>query len=111
MGDVAGHMGRADAVGAQPRLLDIDRPHLGALGVIEHRQVDRSGQVILGEFAGAAHIDDLVEGRQGGGVGGFQDLKRLHVRSGFRRRSVVMLPDLAIAAFCGRDYARGVGES
>jgi hypothetical protein len=63
-GDVSGDMRRAEAPGEQPRLLDIDGPDLGALGVVQHRQVLGPGDMVLGELGRAAHVDDRVEALQ-----------------------------------------------
>ena len=59
-GDVARHQGRAQATGEEFRGLDVEGSHLGPLGVVQHRQVDRAGQVVLGELARTAHVDDGV---------------------------------------------------
>ena len=61
-GDIAGDQRRADASGAEARVLHVDGPDLGPLGVVEHRQADRAGHMVLGELGGAAHVDDRVEG-------------------------------------------------
>jgi hypothetical protein len=86
-GDVAGDIGRADAVGAKRRVLDIDRPDLGALFVAQHRQVDRARNMVLGIFAGAAHVDHRVERLQGGGVRGLEYVNARHVRPVWRPHS------------------------
>ncbi len=78
--DIAGDVGGADLAGPEARLLDIDRAHLGALGVGQHRQVDRAGYMVLGEFAGAAHVDDRAETLQARGVRGFENVDAGHGR-------------------------------
>ncbi len=81
-GDVAGHQRRADAAGQEARLLDVDRAHPRPLGVVEHGQADGAGHVVLGELRGAAHVDDRVEGREGLGIDGADDLDVGHDRRG-----------------------------
>ena len=65
--DVARHHGRAQTAGLELGFLDVQGSHLGALGVVQHGQVDGAGQVILGELGRAAHVDQGVEGGQGPG--------------------------------------------
>ena len=58
------------APGPELRLLDVEGPDLGALGVVQHRQVLRARQVVFRELAGTAHVDHRVEARQRDGVDG-----------------------------------------
>ncbi len=60
-GDIARDIGAADAPRLEARLLHIDRAHLGPLGVGQHRQVHRAGDVVDRELAGAARVDDHIE--------------------------------------------------
>jgi len=39
----------------------VDRTDAFAFGVVQHRQVDRTGDVILGEFALGTDVDNLVK--------------------------------------------------
>src|SRR5439155_574495 len=52
---------RADAFRLERGLLLVDGAHEGALLVVEHRRIERAGQVILREFRGTARVDDVVE--------------------------------------------------
>ena len=72
--DVAGDDRRADLARREARDLHVERPHLGALLVGEHRQADRAGHMVLGELGGAAHIDDRVERTERLRVDGADDL-------------------------------------
>ena len=58
--DVVADQGRADFFGIERRHLLVDRADLCALGVVQHRAVDRAGDVIVGEFAFRTDIDDGV---------------------------------------------------
>jgi len=64
-GGVPRHQRRAKLAGDKGLLLDIDGADLGALGIGQNRQRDRSGDVILGVFTGRAHVDDVVERQRG----------------------------------------------
>ena len=65
VGHVARDVGGADPARIELRGLDIDGPDFGPFGVAQHRQVDRAGDVILGELRGAAHVDDEIEAGAG----------------------------------------------
>ena len=67
---------------AEPGVLHIDRPDLGALLVVEHRQVHGAGHVVLGELGGAAHIDDCVEAPKARRIDGGGDLDISHGSAG-----------------------------
>ena len=78
MGHVAGHQRRPDAARLEAGVLDIDGSDLRPLLIVEHRHVDRARDVVLGELGRAAHVDDHVEARQGGGVRRGDDLDVRH---------------------------------
>ena len=59
--DVARDQGRPDLARLQTALLHVDRADARALHIVEHGQVDGTGQVILREFGRRARVDDLVE--------------------------------------------------
>ena len=62
--DVGGHQRTAEAAGVEGRLLLVHRADDDALVVVEHRQVDRAGNVVFGELGGRARVDDLVKAGQ-----------------------------------------------
>ena len=47
--------------GLERRLLDVDRPDLGALRIVQDGQVYSARDVVERELAGAAHVDCHVE--------------------------------------------------
>ena len=51
------HQRGTDLAGAERAVLLVEGADARALLVVEHGQVDRAGQVILGVFGGAAHVD------------------------------------------------------
>ncbi len=59
-GNVLGDQRTAEPAGLEGGLLVQGADH-DALFVVQHRQVDRAGNAILGEFRRAAGIDDLVK--------------------------------------------------
>ena len=58
---ILGDQGRTDLARGKGADLFVNRAHLGPFGIIQNRQVDRAGDVILGVFGGGAHIDDVVK--------------------------------------------------
>ena len=58
---IARHQRRPDPARQEPAFLHVDGSHPRPLGIVEHRQVHRAGQPVLGEFGGRAHVDHLVE--------------------------------------------------
>ncbi len=58
---IAGNQRRPQLARGEGADLLVDRAHPGALFVIQHRQADRAGQMILGPFRRRANIDDLVK--------------------------------------------------
>ena len=61
VGGVAEHQRRAQLAGQERALLFIDGTDPRTLFVVQHRQADRAGDVILGIFRRAAHIDNGVK--------------------------------------------------
>ncbi len=59
--DVFRHQRRAALLRIEGRDLLVKGADRGALGVVEHRAVDRAGHVVLGEFRRRAHVYDLVK--------------------------------------------------
>ena len=59
--DVFRHQRRAAFLRIERRDLLVQGADRGALGVVEHRAIDRAGHMVLGEFGGRAHVDDLVK--------------------------------------------------
>ncbi|CUH40003.1 hypothetical protein JSE7799_02732 [Jannaschia seosinensis] len=70
-GGIARDQRGADLAGEETVLPHVDRADAGAFRIRQDGQVDRTGQMILGEFGGGAHVDDLVEGQgvEGGEIG------------------------------------------
>ena len=60
-GNISGHQRGAELLRLEGRDLLVDRADAHALLVVEHRAGDRAGHVVLGEFGGRAHVDDLVK--------------------------------------------------
>src|SRR6185437_2445689 len=59
--DVARGDRRAEPLRLEGRLLLVDGADERALLVVEHRNVDRAGQVVLGELRGTARVENVVE--------------------------------------------------
>ncbi len=59
--DVGGDQRAAEAAGVEGGLLLVHGADDDALVVVEHRQVDRAGDVVFGELGGRARVDDLVK--------------------------------------------------
>ena len=53
--------GGGEAAGVEGELLLVHGADDDALVVVEHRQVDRAEDVVLGELGGRARVDDLVK--------------------------------------------------
>ena len=60
-GRVRENMCSPDFACPEATVLCIDRSDLGAFKIVQHRQVDRTGNMIQCEFCGASYIDDRVE--------------------------------------------------
>ena len=60
-GGIAEHQRRTELAGEERAFLLVDRAHPGAFLVVEHRQADGAGNVVLGEFRRAAHVDDGIK--------------------------------------------------
>jgi len=61
-GNVSGDIGRANPPSRKRRLLDVDGSDLGPLLVAEDRKIYRARNVVFGELARAADIDDVIKG-------------------------------------------------
>src|SRR5664279_2295631 len=61
MGNVLCDVGGTYFLGGEWRMLLVERADFDALFVVEHRAVDRAGDVVFGELVRGAHIDDVVE--------------------------------------------------
>ena len=59
--DVRRHQRATQAAGVEGGLLLVQGADDDALVVVEHRQVDRAGDVVFGELGGRARVDDLVK--------------------------------------------------
>ena len=59
--DVAAHERRAEFLGIERRHLLVEGADAHALVIVQHRIVDRAGNVILGEFRFGARVDYLVK--------------------------------------------------
>ena len=64
--DVARDQRGADLAGEERRLLHVHRADAGALGVVEHRNIDGAGQVVERKFGGRTHVEQGVETLQFG---------------------------------------------
>ena len=62
--DIACGDGGAHATRLEDGDLGVVRADLGPLGIVQHRQVDGSGQVVLGKLGRRAHINDGIEAFQ-----------------------------------------------
>jgi hypothetical protein len=60
-GEVLGQQRRAELLGVERRDLLVERADLRALGVVEHRRRNRSGDMVLGEFGRRSDVDNAVE--------------------------------------------------
>ena len=54
----------ADLAGGERAHLLVERAHTRALLIVQHRQVDRAGNMVLGKLGGRAHVDDFIEGKR-----------------------------------------------
>ena len=62
-GDVAGDQGGAGFLRLEGGNLLVQGADARPFLVVQHRQVDGAGNVVLGEFGGRSGVDDLVEGK------------------------------------------------
>src|SRR5512139_1913361 len=68
--DVARNQCRTDFLCLERRHLLVQGADTLPLGAVQHRQVDGTGNVVVGKFAGGTDVDDLIEGRKVGYGGG-----------------------------------------
>ncbi len=61
MRDVLGHERPAESAGLEGRLLLVHGADHDALLVVEHGEIHRAGDVVLGELGRGAGVDDLVK--------------------------------------------------
>ena len=66
VGDVVGDPGRAGAPREKFGALHEHRTDLGALGIVENRQVDRARDMVFGELCRATDVDDRIVALTGG---------------------------------------------
>lgn len=59
--NVFGNVSRTDSFGVERGVLLVEGADFDTLFIVEHRAVDRSGDVIFGKFRGGANIDDFIE--------------------------------------------------
>ncbi len=59
--DIGRHQRGADAFGFEWRGLLVERADTRPLGVVEHREIDRAGHAVRGEFVFRTDVDNLVK--------------------------------------------------
>ena len=58
---IARDKGRPQLACQKRAVLFVNRAHFGALRIIQHRQIDRAGDVVFGIFSRRADINDIIK--------------------------------------------------